>query len=141
METFHKSIHVRLASRQNILFLKADIDAWGNDLSQPFPGPTVEDQVQPASLNQDVFFWVARQQLLLLVNRPLLSLDPDSAEFRYAAQICIGAARSIIRTLDSHMVSGGKLFWPGSIHSVWMSGLVMAFTCQLKLQSTINAVK
>ncbi|KAH6621987.1 fungal-specific transcription factor domain-containing protein [Boeremia exigua] len=140
METFHKSIHVRLASRQNILFLKADIDAWGNDLSQPLPGPTVGDQVQPASLNQDVFFWVARQQLLLLVNRPLLSLDPESAEFRYAAQICIGAARSIIRTLDTHMISGGKLFWPGSIHSVWMSGLVMAFTCQLKLQSTINAV-
>lgn len=141
METFHKSIHVRTASRQNILFLKADIDAWGNDLPQPSPRSIESDQVQPASLNRDVFFWVSRQQLLLLVNRPSLSLDPASAEFRHAAQICIGAARSIIRTLESHVDSGGVLFWPGSIHSVWMSGLVMAFTCQLKLQSTINAVK
>ncbi|KAH7357433.1 fungal-specific transcription factor domain-containing protein [Pyrenochaeta sp. MPI-SDFR-AT-0127] len=140
METFHKSIHVRTASHQNILFLKADIDAWGNDLPQPALSPLLRNQEQPASLDRDVFFWVARQQLLLLVNRPSLSLDPASAEFRYAAQICIGAARSIIRTLESHMDAGGALFWPGSIHSVWMSGLVMAFTCQLKLHSTINAI-
>ncbi|EON61831.1 hypothetical protein W97_01049 [Coniosporium apollinis CBS 100218] len=143
VEMFHKSIHVRSASRQNILFLKADIDAWGNDL--PYPSTTLFAQVndsepQSVTLNQDVFFWVARQQLLLLVNRPSLSLEPTSGEFRHAAQICIGAARSIIRTLKSHINSGGALFWPGFMSAVWMSGLVMAFACQLKLHSISNAI-
>jgi hypothetical protein len=141
METFHKSIHVRAASRQNILFLKADIDGWGNDLPQPYVVSIPDGQPQPASLARDVFFWVARQHLLLLVNRPSLSLEPVSAEFQYAAQICIGAAKSIIRTLESHAKSGGALFWPGWIHSVWMSGLVMAFTCQLKQHSGMHAIK
>lgn len=146
IEMFHKSIHIRSASRNNILFLKADIDAWANNM--PFSSTTAsshsDSSMRPeagsAGLNQDLFFEIARQQLLLLVNRPSLSLEPGSAEFRHAIQICIGAARSIIRMLDSHFNSRGNLFWPGFMSSVWMSGLIMIFACQLKLHSISNAV-
>ncbi|KAH7076382.1 fungal-specific transcription factor domain-containing protein, partial [Paraphoma chrysanthemicola] len=141
VEMFHKSIHARTASRHNILFLKADVDAWGNSLPYISTSTSARgSNPQTASFDQDIFFSVARQQLLLLVNRPSLSLDPTSAEFCHAAQICIGAARAIIRTLESHIDSGGLLFWPGFINAVWMSGLVMAFTCQLKLHSMTNAI-
>ncbi|KAH7124175.1 fungal-specific transcription factor domain-containing protein [Dendryphion nanum] len=139
MELFHKSIHARSADRQHVLFLKADIDAWGNDLPS-YPCHSETDSTDLTSLNRDVFLRVAQQQLLLLVNRPSLSLNPASAEFNHAAQICIGAARSIIRLLESHLNSGGSIFWPGSMNAVWMGGLVMAFTCQLKLQQVSRSV-
>jgi hypothetical protein len=144
IEMFHKSIHVRSVSRQDILFLKADIDAWGNDMPYAeFAGlnPAMTPDARSSSLNQDLFFGVARQQLLLLVNRPSLSLEPNSAEFRHAVQICIGAARSIIRMLEAHFNLRETLFWPGFMSAVWMSGLVMVFACQLKLHSISNAIR
>ncbi|KAF2012938.1 hypothetical protein BU24DRAFT_465287 [Aaosphaeria arxii CBS 175.79] len=138
LETFHKSIHVRSANRQNILLLKADIDAWGNDMP-------LRTNFQPAnadseSIGHEVFFQVARQQLILLVNRPSLSLEPSSAEFRHAIQICIGASRSIIQLLEGHFSSLKILFWPGFMSAVWMSGLVLVFACQLKLHGMSNGI-
>ncbi|OAL45125.1 hypothetical protein IQ07DRAFT_648393 [Pyrenochaeta sp. DS3sAY3a] len=144
LETFHKSIHFRSTSARDVLLLKADIDAWGNSLPHPWlfhqPAPIGGASPGTDSLNQDVFFEVARQHLLLLVNRPSLSLKPTSAEFRHAIQVCIGASRSIIRILETHLNAGGSLFWPGQPSAVWMGGLIMVFACQLRLHSISNAI-
>ncbi|KAK7185543.1 Zn(II)2Cys6 transcription factor [Paraphaeosphaeria sporulosa] len=144
LETFHKSIHFRSASARDVLLLKADIDAWGNMLphpssSRPQPVSPGGASIQPDGLNQDVFFEVARQHLVLLVNRPSLSLKPTSAEFRHAIQICIAASRSIIRVLEAHLNTGGSLFWPGYLSAVWMAGLIMVFACQSRLHGISNA--
>ncbi|KAF2635217.1 hypothetical protein P280DRAFT_473955 [Massarina eburnea CBS 473.64] len=142
VEMFHKSISSRTVSQQKILYLKADIDGWGNSLpySRSADSHSTSAEAESGGLDQNVFFAVCQQQLLLLVNRPSLSLEPTSAEFRHAVQLCIGAARSIIRILESHFNSGGTLFWPGFMSAVWMSGLVLVFACQLKLHSISNAI-
>lgn len=141
IELFHKSIHVRSSSRRDILFLKADIDAWANTLPLfvASSGTTGAENASPA-LDWDLFLKVAHQQLVLLVNRPALSLEPTSAEFYHATQICVAAARSILRLLEPLRLRG-HLFWPGFMSSVWMSGLIMAFACQLKFYSMSNAIR
>ncbi|RAR08284.1 Zn(II)2Cys6 transcription factor [Stemphylium lycopersici] len=141
IELFHKSIHVRSSSRRDILFLKADIDAWANTLPLfvASSGTTGAESESPA-LDWDLFLKVAHQQLVLLVNRPALSLEPTSAEFYHAIQICVAAARSILRLLEPLRLRG-HLFWPGFMSSVWMSGLIMAFACQLKFYSMPNAIR
>ncbi|KAL5453229.1 hypothetical protein PMIN06_005585 [Paraphaeosphaeria minitans] len=145
LETFHKSIHFRSASAREVLFLKADIDAWGNMLphpssSLPQPVPSGNASLRPSSFNQDVFFEVARQHLILLVNRPSLSLKATSAQFRHAIQICIAASRSVIRVLEPYLTRG-SLFWPGYLSVVWMAGLIIVFACKSRLHSISNATR
>lgn len=146
LETFHKSIHFRSTGIREVLLLKAEIDAWGNSLPYPSLDPQPSHPWSTSSptsggLNQNVFFEVARQHLILLVNRPSLSLKPTSPEFRHSIQVCIGASRSIIRSLQTHLNTGGLLFWPGYLSAVWMSGLIMVFACQSRSHSISNATR
>lgn len=146
LELFHKSIHVRAPDNRAVLFLKADIEAWGNDLPRSWLSGSTNNEGQnhrdeATVFRPDVFFSVAHQQLILLVNRPSLSLEPNSAEFSSGIQICIRASKAIIRTLERHSNLGNAIFWPGAMSAVWMSGLVVAFACQLKLHSTARAIR
>ncbi|KAM0325045.1 hypothetical protein ACHAQA_007582 [Verticillium albo-atrum] len=141
LEIFHKSIHVRAADGHSVLYLKADIGAWGNSLELPRFG-IAAGQPNSAGRAPDptIFPFVSYQYSLLLVNRPSLSLEPDSAVFHSAIQACITAGISILQTLEKYSKFGGSLFWPGYMSSVWMSGLVLAFAAQLGMFSVSRAI-
>ncbi|KAJ0383144.1 hypothetical protein COL922a_011095 [Colletotrichum nupharicola] len=138
--TFFKtmSIHARDMNNQTILFLKADVAAWGNDLTEARPGPTLMN-IPELTPDPTVFPYITYHYTVLLLNRPSLSLDSRCAEFRAALQTCISAAKAIVTTVEQYHQAGGPLFWPGYMSAVWMSGLVLALAARVKSYSLSGA--
>ncbi|KAJ5636666.1 uncharacterized protein N7484_009979 [Penicillium longicatenatum] len=139
LELFHKSILVRSVRRSSVLFLVTDVHKWWNSLPLELQGkvPGCEKEIQGKGGNDDPFdfgpfFTVLYQHLILIIHRPSLSLNPSTAEFCSGLQTCIGAARGILAALKTHLDSRQAFFWPGFLSAAWMSGLVLAFACQLK---------
>lgn len=144
LELFHKSVLVRSIRRSSVLFLASDVHRWWNSLPRDLQGnPAKADASIPAVSSASSsptdkpfdfgpFFTVLYQHLILLINRPFLSLAPSTPEFCSALQTCIGAARGILTALRSQVDGKQELFWPGFLSAAWMSGLVLAFACQLK---------
>ncbi|KIX08992.1 uncharacterized protein Z518_00070 [Rhinocladiella mackenziei CBS 650.93] len=104
------------------------------------PHPTTHASSGPASESAAVlthqqhlssFFKILYHRLLLLVNRPRLSLDQSTPEFQHGLQVCIRASRGIVAGLKSHKRHGQSMFLPGLLSAAWMSGLIIAFACQL----------
>ncbi|KAF3393972.1 hypothetical protein F1880_005077 [Penicillium rolfsii] len=137
LELFHKSILVRSVSRSAVLHLVTDVHKWWNRLPTELQGKSrdadQDSDTSPANSFFDFgpFFTILYQHLILIINRPSLSLDPSTAEFSSGLQTCIGAARAILTALRLQMGSQQALFWPGFLSAAWMSGLVLAFACQL----------
>ncbi|KAJ5629122.1 hypothetical protein N7528_002779 [Penicillium herquei] len=140
LELFHKSILVRAVRRDSILFLVTDVHKWWNGLPLELQGEVhglpKEGNGDPASIDKPFdfspFFTVLYQHLILIIHRPSLSLNPESAEFCSGLQTCIGAARGIIAALKTQIDNQQALFWPGFLSAAFMSGLILAFACQLK---------
>lgn len=138
LELFHKSILVRSVSRSAVLFLVTDVHKWWNSLPVELQGKLAgADQDSSTSLADSPFdfgpfFTILYQHLILIINRPSLSLDPSTAEFSSGLQTCIGAARGILAALRLQVGNQQAFFWPGFLSAAWMSGLVLAFACQLK---------
>jgi hypothetical protein len=84
------------------------------------------------SFDLSPFFSVLYEHLILSINRPCLSLDPSSPDFCSGLQTCIGAAKGILSALKTQVDKGQALFWPGLLSAAYMSGLVIAFACQLR---------
>ncbi|KAJ5085936.1 hypothetical protein N7532_010707 [Penicillium argentinense] len=132
LELFHKSILVRSVRRSSVLFLVTDVHKWWNSLPLELQGKMPEAvRDTEAAFDFSPFFTVLYQHLILIIHRPSLSLDPTSADFCSGLQTCIGAARGILAALRSQAQTRQALFWPGFLSAAWMSGLVLAFACQL----------
>ncbi|KAJ5403468.1 hypothetical protein N7509_003339 [Penicillium cosmopolitanum] len=132
LEIFHKSILVRSVRRSSILFLVTDVHKWWNSLPLELQGKIPGNPIDTDSpFDFGPFFTVLYQHLILIIHRPSLSSDPTTAEFCSGLQTCIGAARAILAALKSQVDSRQALFWPGFLSAAWMSGLVLAFACQL----------
>ncbi|KAF9885787.1 hypothetical protein FE257_012369 [Aspergillus nanangensis] len=140
LELFHKSIFVRSIRRSSVLVLITDVHKWWNSLSSDLQGSSGKlnpihnsgNSTDDQPFNFGPFFTVLYQHLILLINRPSLSLAPSTPEFGSALQTCIGAAREILTALTAQAESGQALFWPGFLSAAWMAGLVLAFACQLR---------
>lgn len=147
VETFHKSIHVRSASTERVLLLKAEIDAWANssvyDVTSTQLATFIEldDIHQSAEHFANVFLSTYYHHMILLVHRPALSMKRNSAEFQASVQKCVGAAKSILQILGGHMHRQCRIFWPGHLLAVWMSGLVIAFAGRIDAYNVTKAVK
>ncbi|KAK5953453.1 hypothetical protein OHC33_005397 [Knufia fluminis] len=142
IEIFHKSINFRFPKEDAIGFLTADIENWWNDLPSTLTGefnPATSseelDDIEPGLVEQHKlltpFFTVLYHQLLLLLNRPRLSLDQSTAEFQQGLQVCIRTSRNTLSALKKHKENGQSMFLPGLLSAAWMSGLIIAFACQL----------
>ncbi|GFF43010.1 transcriptional activator protein acu-15 [Aspergillus udagawae] len=132
LELFHKSILVRSVRRSSVLILVTDVHKWWNSLP-----PDLQSNPSPQSKNNEPFhfgpfFTVLYHHLILLINRPSLSLPPSTPEFNSGLQTCIGAARGILSALRAQIDGKQALFWPGFLSAAWMAGLVLAFACQLR---------
>ncbi|KAJ6102072.1 hypothetical protein N7486_004499 [Penicillium sp. IBT 16267x] len=141
LELFHKSILVRAVRRSSVLFLVTDVHKWWNtlplELQGKGSGSGYGQEIQEKGSSDEPFdfgpfFTVLYQHLILIIHRPSLSLDPSTPEFCSGLQTCIGAARGILAALKTQLDSRQALFWPGFLSAAWMSGLVLAFACQLK---------
>jgi len=142
IEIFHKSINFRFPKEDAIGFLTADIENWWNDLPSTLTGefnPATSSEelgdIEPGLIEQHKlltpFFTLLYHQLLLLLNRPRLSLDQSTAEFQQGLQVCIRASRNTLSALKKHKENGQSMFLPGLLSAAWMSGLIIAFACQL----------
>ncbi len=160
IEVFHKSINHRFPKHEQILRLTSDIETWWNDLPGNLSGDYdaiphhVPSQNEggassttngrnskkttdaapsgpPSQQHLASFFKILYHRLLLLVNRPRLSLDQSTPEFQHGLQVCIRASRGIISGLKSHKRHGQSMLLPGLLSAAWMSGLIIAFACQL----------
>ena len=140
IEIFHKSINHRFPKHEQIVYLTSDIETWWNDLPSFLTGDDSQhhdadapspDGSTPQLSHLSSFFKIAYHRLLLLLSRPRLSLDQTTPEFQYGLQVCIRASRNILAGLKAHKSSGQSMFLPGLLSAAWMSGLIIAFACQL----------
>ncbi|KAK9655655.1 hypothetical protein HCH54_000353 [Aspergillus fumigatus] len=138
LELFHKSILVRSVRRSSVLILVTDVHKWWNSLPTTLQGTPAStgDSIYQGPQDDDPFhfgpfFTILYHHLILLINRPSLSLPPSTPEFNSGLQTCIGAARGILSALRAQIDAKQALFWPGFLSAAWMAGLVLAFACQL----------
>ena len=142
IEIFHKSINHRFPKHEQIVYLTSDIETWWNDLPFFLTGEEPETAAQPTSpaesespqtqlANLSSFFKILYHRLLLLLSRPRLSLDQSTPEFQHGLQVCIRASRNILAGLKGHRSARQTMFLPGLLSAAWMSGLIIAFACQL----------
>ncbi|ETN44709.1 uncharacterized protein HMPREF1541_10379 [Cyphellophora europaea CBS 101466] len=144
IEIFHKSINHRFPKHEQIVYLTSDIETWWNDLpffltgeepqnhtSASAPSPAGSESPQSQLANLSSFFKILYHRLLLLMSRPRLSLDQSTPEFQHGLQVCIRASRNILAGLKGHKTAGQSMFLPGLLSAAWMSGLIIAFACQL----------
>jgi hypothetical protein len=68
----------------------------------------------------------------IMIHRPSLSLPRSTPEFHHSLQVTIRAAKRTISAMERQPI----LFWPGYVASVWMSGLIIAFACQISMYNT-----
>lgn len=136
LELFHKSVHIRSVEQNDVLMLTSNVHSWWNSLPEQLQDShTISKSHEDGESTSHFasFFSIIYQQLILLINRPFLSQDPQSPQFRSSLQTCIGAGRATISTLKGQMTHKTSLFWPGFLSGIWMSGLILAFACELGL--------
>ncbi|KAH8595747.1 fungal-specific transcription factor domain-containing protein [Bisporella sp. PMI_857] len=133
LELFHTSIHNRTVGNNDILLLNSEIHSWWNQLPSDIQElcPPSGNDLNETEFSFSPFFNVMYQQLILFVNRPFLSSDPSTPHFQSSLQICIGASRKIISTFQDYPQRTRCFSAPGILSGIWMSGLVIAFACEL----------
>lgn len=134
LELFHKSLHARLTTQEKVTELTYKINSWWNGLPAPFQDEVEDSSELPGtSLSYSAFFTISYHHLILIINRPLLSLRTDTMDFRSSLQKAISASRGIVAKLR-HVVNDPFLMtWPIMLSAAWMSGLVLAFATLLDM--------
>ena len=132
LQLFHKSLQNRTINRESIMEMQSNVHAWWNELPRRLQDEYSGGQLEISSIFT-FFFIPIYNQLILLINRPFLSLSPHSLEFRTSLHSCISAARQIITTSRHQSQWNLQVSWPGMLSMKWMAGLVLSFACTLNL--------
>ncbi|KEF51700.1 uncharacterized protein A1O9_12335 [Exophiala aquamarina CBS 119918] len=132
LQLFHKSLQNRTINRESIMEMQSSVHSWWNELPRRLQDEYNGGQLEITSIFT-FFFVPIYNQLILLINRPFLSLSPHSLEFRTSLNNCIAAARQIITTSKHQSQWNLQVSWPGMLSMKWMAGLVLSFACTLKL--------
>ena len=140
IELCNKSINHRQFDTDPFQDLSIKIAKWTNELEEHVQFAT--SQAFALSKVQLTILDTLKQEIILSLNRPLLTGPKPSSEYRAALQTCIKAARSL--TLDLHRAmiseqSAAKLpprsenmtsdfvFWPFLTWSVWISAFFVLY--------------
>lgn len=132
LQLFHKSLQNRTINRESIMEMQSSVHSWWNELPRRLQDEYNGGPLEITSIFT-FFFIPIYNQLILLINRPFLSLSPHSLEFRTSLNNCIAAARQIIITSKHQSQWNLLVSWPGMLSMKWMAGLVLSFACTLKL--------
>ncbi|KAK5046128.1 hypothetical protein LTR84_008585 [Exophiala bonariae] len=114
LEMFHKSLQNRTINRESIMELQSNVHAWWNELPAKLQNEYADGQGETPSAFT-FFFNPIYNQLILLINRPFLSLPPHSIEFRLSLHNCINAARQIITSSKRQVQAKIQVSWPGML--------------------------
>ena len=134
VNSFHNSIHARTMSCEKNQELTHRIHCWWNSLPSAFQDEAHD--ISSASLPRSpyvAFFTIMCNYLILLVNRPFLSLSTDRKEFQESLQTAVSASRSIVVKLRWYTEDPFLMAWPGTLSAVWTTGLVVSFASLLEL--------
>ena len=132
LELFHKSLQYRKVQTESMIELQAEVHSWWNGLPSKLQDEYTGGKMELSS-TFTFFFIILYNQLLLVINRPFLSLSPKTLEFRSSLQTCVTASRQIITTLRHQSERQLSVSWPGMLSVSWMAGLVLSFACTLRL--------
>lgn len=132
MELFHMSLHSRNQDPRKVLFLRSDVDKWFNSMPEEPISAYHSDGADQQIARFLPFLHVLYEQLKISIHRPALSLPRSLPEFHHALQVTIRAAKRTILAMERQ----SQLFWPGYVASIWMSGLIISFACQIGLYNT-----
>ena len=131
LDLLHKSIHKRSITWDKVLEITYQVHAWWNSLPSALQDKSTEDDTDMKA-HFGSFFAMLYHYLILLINRPFLSLPAHTVEFQSSLQSALGCGRSIL-ALNLHRGGSSPMAWPGTLSAIWMSGLVIAFSSLLEL--------
>ncbi|KAF3018562.1 hypothetical protein E8E14_012756 [Neopestalotiopsis sp. 37M] len=132
LELFHKSLHTRYATLEKITDLTCKIQSWWNGLPAEFQGDDIPDpDAHEPNESFVAFFTICYNHLLILINRPFLSLKQDTMDFRSSLQRAIGASRGVVSKLRLISKDPFLTSCPAILSATWMAGLVLAFATLL----------
>lgn len=138
LELLHKSIQHRDFNRDHLLELTSSVHEWWNRLPPYLQGESDSRTSEQAS-NYASFFIMIYNHLIIMVNRPFLSLPTKTTEFKSSLQTAIGASRTIVSRLKQQTEQNTLILWPGVLPATWMAGLVLAFSATLEMYPIAKA--
>ncbi|KAH8174492.1 fungal specific transcription factor domain-containing protein [Sarocladium implicatum] len=128
MNLFHQSIHRRNITRDTVTDLTAQMHSWWNSL----PLSLQQDSQSGSQSRFSAFFTIAYHYLLVVTNRPFLSLPTHRTDFKSSLQTALTASRAIVQVLKTTQDNDMLFNWPGAFAAAWMSGLIIAFSSLLR---------
>lgn len=158
LELRNKSILHSGTDPDEIARIDAEISKWWNDTQELLDPLSVDEPimwssqtresqtraaggVRPCSLKQShkLLLFVQKHELVMLLNRPVITSGCDTPAHGSAVQNCIGASKAIISHVYRHLNEGLKadgaqngrihdpLVWPGFVWLIWQSGLILLY--------------
>jgi hypothetical protein len=134
MELRNKSIHQRTANRDLATLIGAGIDKWANDLQYIIDAADHDESFRLNTLHKTVLL-VSQHELVISLNRPLLTLEKHTPDYVAALQTCIRASRAIVSSLQEYLraeasrqspdISPAPLLWPSLTWCVWQSSFII----------------
>ncbi|KAK7746526.1 hypothetical protein SLS62_009389 [Diatrype stigma] len=111
---------------------------WWNGLPLAFQDMSEHDPFA-AEPSYVAFFTMLYKYLIILANRPFLSLPTQRPDFQSSLQTAIGASCAIVQKLKGRADDMFLMAWPGTLPAVWTSGLIIAFASHLRLYPLAKA--
>ncbi|KAM0460612.1 hypothetical protein ACHAPV_004889 [Trichoderma viride] len=133
LDLFHKSIHSRSITWDKVLEMTSKIHAWWNTLPPSFQGEGLTSIFVEPQSHHGPPFAILYHQLILLMNRPFLSLPTNRTDFQFSLQTAVNASRAIVKKLKLRQGDSPLVAWPGMLSAAWMAGLTIAYAGLLKL--------
>ena len=132
LELCNKSIYHRHMDTAEVADINLKVARWANETDHAF------ESSSDASANMNHFHQamlnVLRQESVIALNRPILTVSKDGPDYNAALQACISASRAIIRTLSGqiqlHELEGNAktpLVWPSFTWATWMSAFIVIY--------------
>jgi hypothetical protein len=142
LELRHISVNNRTADPDEVAHIDAEISKWWNEVQDLIDPAYLEEENldQPQSVNvrsilkpsHRLLLIVQKHELVILLNRPVITSGHSTYAIAAAMQKCIGASKTIIAKVyqylrDCRREDGSldgriqnPLFWPGFTWCVWM---------------------
>lgn len=147
LELRNKSIDHRHPNADMATLVSSQIAKISNDIDEYVT--TSAQSESPVAASHVIVLEVMKQECIIALNRPLLTMSKDSSDYKMGVQLCIGAARAIVTTLTKSLqgfeaVGLGQdqsqhLFWPSFTWAVWMSSFVVIYAGMEEEMSTTAA--
>lgn len=163
LELRNKSLTSRQDTADRAAYVQAELAKWTSEIHDAINADgddePLDDSTRQArpmlSPSHRILLESLQQESVICLNRPLMASDTGSALYTSALHNCIGASRSIIRSLRKHQSDyqcreGGSnhrltfpIVWPSFTWALWMSCFILvfgAFEGHLPMDSALRCI-